>query len=254
MEDTQIIRLNSSEALSESSSSNLKFNFGNTAFLSRCIGMRVISGSFMNQTPNLNSINANLTLTYDYNGGGDATIVLTEGQYTLSEIMSLLQSNLRTDTGNVNITVTQEAYTDKVIVATNDANTIKIKTGSLGSSIGFSSDSSDATSVTANTISELGGLQILYIHSSNVAPRNGLYGSANLNSNLVNHLFGVPVNVPYGSRQTFNNDTGYVLDFIDIKDLRQIELTLRDGDGNELTNWSSLHPFIMFIEVKYYSE
>ena len=178
--------------------------------------LQLNSFKFTNAFYNINTGNNIFYYSLSSNINATLTIQIPIGQYTISNLISTLNTSL-----NSNIVLTYSNTTFK-ITFTSSAYTFIIRSGSNNclNVLGFSSATSQSNNTKSTKLINLSGVQVIYLSLSNIK----LSSNASKSSTTNNILESINVDSMIGNTQSFYNmtNTRYkisdnYLNFIDVK-------------------------------------
>ena len=186
---------------------------------------------FYNVRTSYGEVNSEYTIWY---GGVPFIANLTEGQYTIDEIITEVASQLNTGIGGTPLTFTRDAKTSKITIASSGSTIQMPGVGYAGNiSLGFSVDSAVGASITGDSHFDVSGIQNVYIQSNALAHSNGLDGSFGIvpildEVSLVNTAYGA-----YATKE--NNDMeSNEIRYPRLTNISAIDVLLVDRTGNPL--------------------
>jgi hypothetical protein len=170
------------------------------------------------------------------NGQTAVTFSIPAGVYSLSEYMTELQTQINTALVTGSVVVSQNTVSKKINFLFTGTSVIiyNFDDGNLNANVaGFYTTTADLANITADSLPDLSGINMVYVQSREVAESHGIdgdYGLINLVDSVSFH------NVPFGSfAYKQNNDDSLALIEYDIpRNLKRISIRLRDDQGNNL--------------------
>ena len=215
-----------------------------TAYLSNIKAMALKSLTFVNNAPNVSSLNN--VFTYEIDDVEFTETIDVEGYYTTDEVINLLVAKIQaqldiSSPGDV-ISITHDSITNKISILNTGTATMKYigSSGSLNESLGNKVDSAVIPAGTTYIFTgdpDFLGLKSVTVSIRSKTPKTILNASSN-KALHTNSLGMVPVTVPYLALQTFTQPdikaSSVVFDYEE--DLTQLQFKLRDQNGNILPN------------------
>lgn len=230
-------------------------NFGNDPAFDKVLEIHLSQVSILNGFPNVSANRLTSTFSMVSNALGSLALIIADGFYTTSQLMSTIQSriNLALVPSATTFALSQDPITNKITwTRTAGADTIRIISNGLSKQMGIMSDTAFFSLYTADTVPSLSGEQMIYIHSTALAP-NLTYRAGNGNINDTNCAFSIPVNVPYGQHQTYTgNDTDRIVYGSAGKSIQNVDIRLR-GVGNVLLNTLPPNAVVVIILKVFYA-
>lgn len=194
----------------------------------------------------------NNVLIFEYNGL--KTVTVTPGFYTATQLMSALKIEIDLLIAPDTVTITLDNLTSKItFLFTNPVAQMFSVTGNPGSTmspyLGITQDSvANIATFTAQSIPDLSGPQIVYLHSKEINLSNTMLS---INRN-VSAFASIPITVPYLSNIVYES-YGSEIDLINLqgqKDITNIGIKLRSSDGRILELGDN-HEMIIVLKVFY---
>lgn len=186
-------------------------------------------------------------------GQTELNISVDEGQYTLSELISELQTKINAQLVGSVLVITEDAKTKKLTFTfTGNAVTIyghpdySLTAGSLiADVIGIRNDSASSNAIIMDFIPNLRGYDQLFIHSNTICQGSMVDG----NAGLISALVCVPMNdTPFGGMAYFHENLAEnTIEYTQPCNMSVIKVVLRDSEGNRLDPGSSAIEFIMRV-------
>ena len=222
--------------------SNFQVNLGNDTILDRCEQIQLISAVIPNVGFNISAAIGNNQFNIFFLPGTPASFIIPDGQYTTAELLALLNAVVppagtfvatqNPNTGRITLTSSVTAF----VVAGSRSFP---NTSGLNSYLGFTTTSPGAGSLvwTAETRPTLYGDTVFFIHSpelgANITYLDTLTTKGQTND--VNGMFTIPVNVPYNSVQTYQAEAEDRVVFgRRTRSIRNFTIVLRTNNGREL--------------------
>jgi hypothetical protein len=184
---------------------------------------------------NIRSSQGELNNVLDFKESGQiaASISVDEGQYTLSELITEIETKMNANLVGSVLTITIDAKTKKLIFTFVGNSVIIYSTGSISPVIGLVDTSADSNSITMDYIPNLRGYDELYIHSRTFANSNMIDGD----SGMIACVVSVPMNeTPFGGIAYYQSSAEEENSIIypDPIDISSTIIRLRDSKGNVL--------------------
>ena len=242
-------RISSKEIFSPDTPYNFTFNCGNDSTVDRCMFIQPISCIFPNLANNISTAIGNSTFNLICNGVVRTTVI-PDGYYSVSNLTSLIQTNINTIVGVGYLTIT--TVNNRLTWTASGGGTLALTflNNPMASTLGFNSDILASPSFTSPDVPSLTGMSVLYIHSQTMA-NNVTYLNTNTNNVTdVNGFITVGVNTAYGGQQitTFNETQKIVLGCAGMP-VRQLRITLRTNGGRLYTELSKNQEFIFVVKL-----
>jgi hypothetical protein len=230
MSKHNILRISSHEK-TESSESNTNFtvNYSNDDATSSITRLILKSIDIPNVFYNINNGNNKFT----YRTGVLNTITIPEGQYTLDELITALESQ----TTSIGMTIALSPLTKKLIFTfTSAAEMLSVSDGNnMGDVLGIKTSSS-GTTYTAQNFPDLSGIQEIYIVSQSLSDGSNLIAPG---GKCLPILAQIPITVDFGEIQHYSSNSPELDDVIFPSlrfgtNLRNISIQIVDRYGNQL--------------------
>jgi hypothetical protein len=188
---------------------------------------------------NIRSSNGTPNNEFKFTQTGQATQLVTipEGQYNLATFITALQAAINAALVGATVSITQNPLTQRLIFTFTAATAIiyDIEDGnSMGNAAGITTTNIIPVAViNAQSLPDLSGIRMVYVHSIDLARSNTIDGSFGLISmaeciNLADTPFG---NTAY--KQSNDSELASIL-YADKRNINRIGIVLRDEDGNRL--------------------
>lgn len=233
----RLIRISSNDKVASLSSTNSNFTvyLKGTSDIQQVKRILVKSVSVPNVLYNIHSASGtpNNILRIEEKGQAAQDVTIPPAQYTITTLMTAIQTAVNAVTATAVLTVTQDAATQKLTFtfATNTCILYNEADGSsIAPAIGLLTTTADGASHVMDYIPDLSGTRILYIHSQELAGSNLLDGD----SGLISVLEAVSMNeTEFGAYAYLqNNDTALAtVDYKYPKDIGTVSIKLRDDKG-----------------------
>lgn len=236
----KIFRMSSKDGLPGSTPTNFTVNMANTDVrFEKVTEFHVKAVSFMNGFMNIGAHNNVFFFTSTIYAPVPLTVSVPIGQYSTSQLMAALQTAINAILVplSASVTITQDPFTQKINFLFVNDSVFMYPTSPMAKYLGILTANQFITSnYTCDTIPNLGGERIIYVHSPQIAP-NLTYISDLSQTADVNGFASVAVTVPYGAYQDYY---GYDADRVVYGrtgfNLRnKIQIILRGAQGRELT-------------------
>ena len=201
----------------------------------------------------INSTNNVFKITEE--GGGTITITIDPGNYTISELLTELESELDSNTTNTNnYTLTYDDNTSKVIISftgtSTDITINSIANGStLNEPLGFGISDTQYITNQDSAINILAGVLTSASYVVDLNPTTTIEIESNISSN--NYYFNdgiksisaiIPMNVDRFAYKFFENHGGHKTLITNSTPLNRLEFILKDVKGNDIdlngSHWS----------------
>jgi hypothetical protein len=236
------IRISNQERTS-GTPSNFQVNLGNDTILDRCEQIQLISAVIPNVSYNVSAARGNNRFNLLFLPNTDASFTVPDGQYTTADLVARLGLVLPPLGA---FTVSQNAITGKITLnATVSPYVVGgsasfPNTSGLNSYLGFTTPSPAGGTLlhTAEARPSLFGDTMFFIHSpelgANITYLDTLTTGGQTND--VNGMFSIPVNVPYNAVQAYQAEAEDRVVFgRRTRSVRNFSIVLRANNGRELT-------------------
>ena len=182
----------------------------------------IIPHSFYNITA-LNNI-------FKYNNGSvDKTHTLTNGYYTINQILSSIETHLKSSDGynDSNCSATITDYTHKIKISVPSGQALNIKNGSINNLLGFEISEFDLEEQTATNVYNVNHTTDLKVKLLNITNQN-------LDSlgRKENTLCRIPINNTFGSYIHYHDDGRH--NVLDTNYINKLEILITDEDNNDI--------------------
>ena len=170
-------------------------------------------------------------------GEVDEFIILPQGQYTTATLMSALQTAMNTVLVSGTVAITQDPLTQKIVFTFTGTTAIiynvedeSLLSGPLGIT---TTTPAPSAVITADALPSLNGIEVVYIHSKEIALNRSIDGGFGLISAFEDVSFN---NVPFGAYAYRQNNDDELAQFTydQPANLSRITIVLRDDKGNVL--------------------
>jgi hypothetical protein len=190
----------------------------------------------------------NNTVVFD-EGGGNITVTITAGQYTLTQFLSALKTALDASAGTGVFTITAGTNTYKVTIASTVNFIYRGTLSTINRLIGFANtDTTSGASHTGTKVYNMGGTNYIDILSNYYSTHGNRIQQSNLSG--TNIIARIPVsNYSFGETIYYQSFVPHILK-IKKDDRRNIDLILHDEFGNQL----DLNGQEWYIQFKYHTE
>ena len=189
----------------------------------------------------------NNQLTFTETGQPQEVVSIPQGQYTSGTLLPAVQAAMNAVLVSGTVALTQDTLT-QVYIFTFTGTTAIINKGSLGTVMGVTSNIGPSGLITSQSVPDLNGYQVVYVHSKDIGQTHGIDGGFGLISTIEDISFN---NVPFGNyafRQN-NDDTLSTILYDVPRNLSRIAIVLRDDKGNVLDIGS--HQLTIILKVFY---
>lgn len=222
--------------------SNFQVNLGNDTLLDRCEQIQLISAAIPNVGFNISAAIGNNQFNIFFLPSTPASIIIPDGQYTTAELLALINAIVppagtfvatqNPNTGRITLTASATQF----VVAGSRSFP---NTSGLNSYLGFSTTSPGSGSLvwTAETRPTLYGDTVFFIHSPELGTNITYLDTVTTGgqTNDVNGMFTIPVNVPYNAIQTYQAEAEDRVVFgRRTRSIRNFTIVLRTNNGREL--------------------
>ena len=235
------IRISNQERTS-GTPSNFQVNLGNDTILDRCEQIQLISAVIPNLGYNISASVGNNQFSILFLPNTTASFTVPDGQYTTAELLAsinLIVPPLGTFVATQNPNTGRITLTASVSPFVVSGSPSFPNTSGLNSYLGFTSTSPGAGSLvwTAETRPTLYGDTVFFVHSpelgANITYLDTLTTGGQTND--VNGMFTIPVNVPYNAVQTYQAEAEDRVVFgRRTRSIRNFTIVLRTNNGREL--------------------
>jgi len=246
----KILRVSSKERVS-GEPYNFLCNFGNDTRLDRITEVHFMNASIPNLANNVSLAIGNNTFTYTGTIAGAQQVVIQDGFYSTSQILTAIQAQMNIDIAPSTVAITQDATSGKISWVVTGAETIAYDNTGLNLTLGITQPIPATAAATAQGLPALNGGTVIYIHGVELA-NNITYLSSDTGNILdVNGAFTVPVNVPYGVYQTYQGEpeTDRQVYGRNGKSLKQMRIVLRGNGGRLLTEITDNFETVLVFKV-----
>lgn len=222
--------------------SNFQVNLGNDTLLDRCEQIQLISAVIPNVGFNISAAIGNNQFNIFFLPSTPASIIIPDGQYTTAELLTLINAIVppagtfvatqNPNTGRITLTASATQF----VVAGSRSFP---NTSGLNSYLGFTTTSPGSGSLvwTAETRPALYGDTVFFIHSPELGMNITYLDTVTTGgqTNDVNGMFTIPVNVPYNAVQTYQAEAEDRVVFgRRTRSVRNFTIVLRTNNGREL--------------------
>lgn len=196
----------------------------------------------------------NNTIRLLESGQTEINVAIDEGQYTLTELITELQTKINAQLVASVLVITEDPKTKKltftftgnsvIIYGSSDYSTTE---GSLlADVIGIKNDSADANVIVMDFIPNLRGYDQLFVHSNTICQGSMVDG----NVGLISALVCVPMNnTPFGGMAYFQEGLPEnTVIYSQPCNMSVVRVVLRDSEGNRLDPGSSAVEIIMRVD------
>ena len=221
-----LLRISSSERSAGSSSSNFTVSYPNVQVLAKTVSIVVKHASFPNVFYNINS--GNNEFIYRMAGGSDESIVVPEGQYTMSGLITYLNNEL----AGVGI-ITQNPNTFKLTL-TASGYPFDLISCSMLPVLGLMPSTTPQSTHLAPLMPQLQGVQHVFIKSRVLGKGTNFIDANSKQEQSI--VIMIPCDVPFGSVKHYEtvHDELDVINYSSETSLQDIDIQLVDSDGYEL--------------------
>lgn len=229
----RLLRVSSKDRAVDSAS-KYKINFStNDTDLHQVRQIKLKSAIIPNTMYNINQYNN--IFRYKIAGVFGTDVVLTIGQYTLTDLMDSLAAQILADTTIV-VGIAENQRTRKLsfTTATDIEFLSKAQGNPLGDVLGiYTGSGADTALFFADGLPNLMGLRHVYIGSNAMSNNTSMITN---DKQKINIFSDIPIDVPFGGLQTYVGDTStlHYVDFASKKNISSIDITLVDENQNIL--------------------
>lgn len=225
--------------------------FGNNAVLDQAKSIELITCSISHTVPNISADQGNNVFEL-ITTSGTFTYVVPQGFYSASQLSTILQPLL-----NAFISPSVSSFTIQsdglfnITITSGPAQIRNSANNSVGSLLGYETLNAFTTSLTADVLPTLQG--ITYFHIVSKQTGSNCYTNNSLTSTNYNTcLFSVPVLVPFGFMNVFqNNNDQERVRFRGQLSLKNLDITLQDEKGRVLTDMDPRSTVELILKVIY---
>ena len=247
------IRISSKDRLS-GEPYNFNINLGNASDLDRVVEIHLISASIPNICYNISSANGNNIFSFTGTISGVQQIVIDDGFYTTSQIMTILKNEIDLVIAPSTITIEQSEFTKKITFTVIGADTLLYPNTGLNKTIGILNQIGPLGTATAQGLPALNGSTMFYIHSQDISP-NKTYLNSNNGIRDVNGGFTIPIDVPFGFYQEYHpTDLDRQVYGRFGKSLKNFAITLRTNGGRLVTELTDNFEMVLTIRFYWHTE
>lgn len=178
-----------------------------------------------------------------FDGVSNLSVQVPEGQYVIStlgvppanDLLTVLKNLIDPLIAPESVSITLDPITNKLnfLFSGGSFNFVSSDLSSMNDVLGITGATTAGTNLNAQSLPDLSGYQMVYIHSKKLAEANGIDGDFG----LISVAEGISLNdAPFGSyayRQNNDDELSSVL-YDAPRNLNRIEIVLRDVKGNKL--------------------
>lgn len=222
-----LLRVSSSERSADSiSSSHFWVSYPNNGTLAKVVSIVVKHVSFPNVFYNINTTNNEFI--FSMAGGSNESKIVPEGQYTMSELIAYLNTELN----GIGI-LTQNTTTSKLTI-TASGFPFDLQESSMLKVLGFKPSSGNPSSHIAPNVPQLQGVQQVFIKSRVLSKGTNFIDANKKQEQSI--VIMIPNDVPWGSIKHYEttHDELDVINYESQNSLQEVDVQLVDGNGNEL--------------------
>jgi hypothetical protein len=243
----------SSKERSSGTASNFTVLFGNDSRFDRVTECHLISASIPNIMNNISADIGNNVFTANASIAGPISVVFVDGYYNTNEVIARLESEINLIIAPSTISITQNAFTNKLVFSvTGEA--IQYDNTGLNFTLGITENIPAVASVSAQSLPNLTGTTMIYIHSRDIA-QNVTYLGSDGAVNDVNGAFSIPVNVPYGVHQSYSGNENLDRQVYGNagRSIKGLQIVLRGNGGRELTELNDNFESVITLKLMYHT-
>jgi hypothetical protein len=248
MSYSKIIRIKSSDK-SRGTNNDFEVKYNNLLDLHNIKAVSIKSVTFPNVFYNVKN---NWVFSYTDSVAGAQTVSINAGQYSLSELINILQTGINADITPRTVTITAEPnYTQRTkklsftvstgsITITADENTKKY--------LGITSDLLASPAGYAQEFADLGGEKIAYVYSQKLSRHK--YIDEKGHQSIIAEC---PIVVPFGFLNVYESNSSDLIDTVEyesLTNLNDIDISLRDREGN-LLELGNNHELSITLKIFY---
>jgi hypothetical protein len=166
-------------------------------------------------------------------GFGQVTATVPQGQYTITEYLTALDLAVNAVMVATVFTSTLDVATKKITMTGVGNTTILDATSNMASALGLQTTTANQLVHIMDALPNLSGINMVYVHSKDVAENHGIDGDSGLISVMESLSFH---DVPFGAMgyKQNNDDELALIDYDQPKNLKTVLIVLRDDLGNKL--------------------
>lgn len=232
----KLLVISSLDKISQSNSnSDFIFKFGDNLALQNVRGIYLntisVPNVFYNVRDGSNGYRNN-TLLITENGFAQVLVTVPQGQYLINDFLTALDLAINALMVGSVVTSTLDPLTKKIVMTFVGNTVILDATSTIAPVLGLSVTTADQLVHTMDYLPNLNGLEMVYVHSLELARGNAISDSGNI-SVLDSVSFN---NVPFGAYATkiWQDVESSRIDFDNYRNLTFVPIILRDDRGNKL--------------------
>lgn len=227
----------SSRDRTNGTASNFQVSLGNESRFDKIVEVHLLSAIVPNVANNISAAIGNNSLAIDFTIAGNLAFPIPDGFYSVNSWINYIVPLINAAITPSTILITQAPNTNLLTFTITGAETMIIQNlaggSTLSPTLGFTTVSAAAGTLTADTIPNFAGATVFYLHSADLGNNLTYLPSQNNGaSNSVNGLFTIPVSVPFGSSQTYvASDQDRIVYGANGYPARYFQLTWRTNQG-----------------------
>jgi hypothetical protein len=168
---------------------------------------------------------------------GATTATIAEGQYTITTLAAALKVAIDAKINPDTVAITQDAITQKLLFTFTGTTAVidDLASGNLMAEVlGFTTTSGvTSATITPDSLPDLSGINMVTIHSKDLAQGNGVDGSSGLISAFETVSFHATEFGAFAYKQNTDLNSS-IIRYEQPQNLVRIRLVLRDNSGNKL--------------------
>lgn len=175
----------------------------------------------------------NNVLNFDEPGPGPLSITVPQGQYSTSTLIPVLETLMNLQLVSGTVAITQDSISGLLTFTFTGTTAFIDSTSPMAPVLGISTTGVASGVIVSDFPPALNGIQMVYVHSRDVADAHLIDADSGLISVVENVSFN---NVPYGSyahRQNSDDELA-LIDYTQPRNINKINIVLRDDLGNIL--------------------
>lgn len=229
-------------------------NLGNDQRLDAAIELHLLTCSIPNIANNISAAIGNNFFHINFAIAGPFTFIIPDGFYNVSEITNYITTFLNPFIAPTVLSITQDPITGRLTFNSSGPDTFQFIFGSpdtLAATLGsVSSSGAGMLTWTLENLPSLYGATYFFIHSQELGPELTYLQTDGSDPNSVNGMFSIPVNVDYGSLQTYQAIEQDRVVFGRVgRSARNFKITLRTNGGRLYTELTDNQEVIIVMRM-----
>lgn len=230
--------------------------FGTDVILDHIIDLHLHSVSIPNVAYNISAAIGNNNFRAIFTIAGPQLIIFPDGFYSTAQVIARLTTYINAFIAPSTMAITQDPITNLLTFTITGAETMQMLSSASGSTIastlGIYADSLAGIGVfITSSIPNLRGASYYFIHSLELGANITYLISQNGQTQDVNGMFSIPVDVAYGVNQTYqaDNENDQIVFGRSAYSLRRFRITLRTNHGRLLTELPDNAEVVIVLKV-----